>query len=132
ARQRCWILVLSMPLAIGSLNNGQSNGFVMAAMLTGMAATAKQQWTLASAAVALACYFKIYPLALGLVLTALFPGKFGLRFILALGADALLPFALQKPAYVAHQYARWFDNLSQDDRSHWLANEAYRDAWLLI
>src|SRR5205823_4206793 len=38
----------------------------------------------------------------------------------------------QHPGYVAHQYARWFGNLVADDRSQWMASEAYRDAWLLI
>lgn len=131
-KQRGWILGLSMLLALGSLNNGQSNVFVMAAMLAGIAAAAKQRWAIAAGAIAFACYFKIYPIALGLVLTALFPRRFGLRFMVALVAGALLPFALQTPGYVAHQYARWFENLIQDDRSHWLATEAYRDAWLLI
>ncbi len=132
ATERAWILVLAIPLAIGSLNNAQSNVFVIASLLAGIAAVGEGRWNLAAAAIAFASLFKIYPAALGLLLTALYPRKFGARFFIAVAIGMALPFALQHPDYVAHQYARWFANIAADDRSQWDLSEAYRDVWLLI
>src|SRR5207248_9164934 len=42
------------------------------------------------------------------LLAALYPRRFALRFVAALGLGLALPFALQWPAVVAAQYASWF------------------------
>jgi hypothetical protein len=131
-KQRAWLILLAIPLAIGSLNNGQSNVFMTAGILAGTAAVARQRWTFAAVALAFACFFKIYPVAVALVLIALYPRQLGVRFVLAVAVGLLVPFVLQDPGYVYRQYGRWFGNLGGDDRSMWPLYEAYRDAWLLV
>lgn len=130
--QRAAVLLLALPLSIGSLNNGQANVLMMAGILAGMAAIAEKRWNFAAIAFALACFLKLYPIALALLVIVLYPRQFGPRFLIALAIGMLLPFALQDPVYVTQQYRHWFGNLAVDDRSAWDLSEAYRDAWLLI
>lgn len=129
--QRAWVLVLAIPLAIGSLNNGQSNVFMMAGILAGVAAVSERRWNLGAVMLASACFLKIYPIAMAMLLIAMFPRQFAWRLAAALGAGLLLPFVLQDPEYVWRQYGRWFGNLEGDDRSNWNLYEAYRDVWML-
>ncbi len=131
-RHRSWVLFLTLPLCTGSLNNGQSNVLMTAGVLACVAAVVGRYWTLAAVAIAVACLFKIYPIAMALLIVVLYPRQFGSRFVLALLAGLALPFAFQNPEYVARQYGRWFENLKGDDRSGWVLDEAYRDAWLLV
>jgi hypothetical protein len=130
--QRAWLLLLALPLAVGSLNNGQSNVLMTAGILAGTAALAERRWTFAAVALAFACLFKIYPVALALLMIVIYPRQLGLRFALAMAAGTLLPFVLQDPGYVARQYERWLMNLNADDRTAWALSESYRDGWLLV
>ncbi len=130
--QRAALLMLALPLSIGSLNNGQANVFMTAGILAGMAAVSERRFNVAAILFTLACFLKIYPLALALLVGVLYPRQFVPRFVIVLAAGLLLPFAFQDPVYVARQYQHWFTNLAADDRSAWDLNEAYRDAWLLI
>ena len=66
---------------------------------------------------AVACLFKVYPIALGLLLAALYPRRFLPRLVVALALGLALPFLFQEPAFVVRQYALWFDYLRADDRS---------------
>jgi hypothetical protein len=127
-----FILLCALPLSIGSLNNGQGNVPMAAAILIGTAAICQKRWNLAAAAFAMACLVKIYPIALVLLLIVVCSRQFALRFAIALSIGLLLPFVLQNPGYVAEQYERWAGNLQTDDRSAWDLSEAYRDVWLLI
>jgi hypothetical protein len=81
----------------------------------------------AAALTALACLLKLYPIAVGLLLVALYPRKFGGRLAVALAIGLVLPFGLQDPAYVAGQYQSWFRYLRADDRSGLPSELAYRD-----
>jgi hypothetical protein len=129
--QRGVLLLLVIPLSVGSVNNGQSNPLVIGLMLATVACAATGRWNGASVCLALACLLKVYPLALGLLLAALYPRQFILRFALALGAGLALPFLFQDPAYVSRQYRAWFWLLGSDDRSNWPLSNCYRDLWLL-
>lgn len=113
-----WLLLI-LPLAIGNLNNGQSNSLVLAALLAGLAAAAGQRWNWAAVLLAFACLFKVYPLAVGLLMCLLYPRKFAPRWMAALALGAALPFALQDPAYVGRQYALWLHYLRVEDRTGW-------------
>lgn len=126
------ILLLALPLSIGSLNNGQANVLMMAGILAGMAAIAEKRWNIAAIALGLACFLKLYPIALVLLAIVVHPKKLIPRILLVCAAGMVLPFAFQDPAYVVQQYRHWFSNLVVDDRSAWDLSEAYRDAWLLI
>jgi len=126
------LFLLIFPLTVDNLNNGQANMVVMALLLACTAAAAEERWALAAGAVALAGLLKIYPLALGLLLAALFPRRF-LGWLWAwLLVGLLLPFALQRPEYVLTQYGNWMHYLHLDDRSGWDALGGYRDLRLLF
>src|SRR5207237_9491226 len=79
-RQRVVLFLLVLPLAVGNLNNGQSNLLVLGLILMAVAALANaggpvtDSWRFALAAVclALASLFKIYPIAIGLLLVVIY------------------------------------------------------------
>jgi hypothetical protein len=129
--QRAVVFLLVLPLAVGNLHNAQSNPLVLGLVLGSVAATAERRWSLAAGCTALACLFKIYPIAVGLLLVVLYPRRFGPRLAAALVVGLALPFLLQDPPYVAAQYASWVDYLRGDDRSGLPLTLCYRDLPLL-
>lgn len=129
--QRALLFLLVVPLSIGSLNNAQGNALVLGLLLATTAAAATKRWNLAALCIALACLFKLYPVALGLLLAAVYPRRFAPRLAGALAVGLLLPFVLQHPGYVADQYVRWTDHLVSYDRHSAQAGAWYRDALLL-
>lgn len=126
------LLLLCTPLALQSLNNGQTNLVVIATMLGAVAAVQERRWNLASGLLALAFVCKIFPLALGFLLILLYPRQLGWRLLLFCGASLLLPFLTHSPDYVIDQYEKWFVALKSEDRSATLLRHMYRDLWLLI
>jgi hypothetical protein len=134
ARQQAVLFLLIAPLSLSSLNNGQPNLLVTGLLLAAVAGAAGERWTLAAACVALAGAFKVYPLALGMLLVAVYPRRFAPRFLLALAVAAALPFLFQHPDYVAGQYRLWYERLREGDeaRKYWPLHMAYRDLWLLF
>ena len=113
-----WLLLV-LALTASNWNNGQSNPLVLALLLAGTAAVIESRWNLAAACLAIACLFKVYPIALGLLLALLHPRRFLPRLVFALAVGLALPFLLQEPSYVARQYALWFDYLLREDRTSW-------------
>jgi hypothetical protein len=124
--------VLLLPLSVGSLNNGQPNPLVVGLLLIAAAAANRDRWWLAAMCVMLATSWKVYPLAIGLLMVAAYPRRFGPRLAVALAAGLLLPFFCQRWGYVVEQYRLWFARLGGDDRKDWPAHMAYRDLWLLL
>jgi hypothetical protein len=137
--QRAVFFLLVLPLAVGNLNNGQSNTLVLGLILTAVAAMATadgpsggaRRCQLAAVCLALACLFKIYPIAVGLLLAVIYPGRLGWRMLLALALGLGVPFLLQRPDYVAAQYAGWLHVLRADDRQTLGREFWYRDLRLL-
>jgi hypothetical protein len=121
-----------VPLSLQSVNNGQANLVVIACMLGAVAAVAEERWNLCSILIAGAFVLKLYPLALGMVLMALYPRRLSWRIPLACVASLLIPFCFQWPTYVIDQYAKWVDILRADDRADIVMEHMYRDLWLLI
>jgi hypothetical protein len=132
AKRRGVFLLLAIPLSIGSLNNGQANLPMTALMLGALACVDARRWMLAGALLALAVHLKLYPLALALVLAAMWPRELSWRQPLMLAASVALTFALQAPRYVAAQFAGWFGHLSGDLRLDQTPEAAYRDLRLLL
>jgi hypothetical protein len=146
--QRAFLFLLVLPLAVGNLNNGQSNLLVLGLILTAVAAMAgagaphsqplapkgrEECWrcALAAACLALACLFKVYPIAVGLLLVVIYPGRLGWRMLLALALGLGAPFLFQHPVYVAAQYTGWLHYLGSDDRQGLAREYWYRDLRLL-
>jgi hypothetical protein len=131
-RQAGMLFLLMLPLAFGNLNNGQTNSLVIALLLGCVTAAASERWNLAAVLMALAGALKVYPLAVGMLLAAVFPRRFAGRFLLALVGAALLPFFFQKSDYVAEMYVTWWQFVSGDDRKGLELKDGYRDLWLLF
>jgi hypothetical protein len=131
-RQQGILFLLMLPLSLGSLNNGQPNPLVIGLLLAALAALERERWSLAAGLVALATAWKVYPLAVGLLLAAVYPRRFAPRLLLALVLAFLLPFVCQHGEYVRGQYASWSHRLGVDQRHDWPLHMAYRDLWLLI
>ena len=131
ADAKAWLWLLLLPLALGSMNNGQANVLVMAFLLAAGAAVMRERWNVAAIVLAGACLLKIYPLAVALLMIVIFPRKLGWRFALALVAGLALPFLLQRPGYVLGQYDNWLQLLLTDDRRDFPLTQGYRDFYLL-
>ncbi len=121
------VFLLIIPLSIGSLNNAQSNPLVLGLMLVSAAACVQRRWTLAAITITLATCFKLYPVSLGLLLLLYFPWRLGWRLAVCVTAAAVLPFVMQRAAYVMDQYAVWAHYLSTEDRQRGPITDWYRD-----
>lgn len=106
------LFLLVVPVSLTSLYIGQANLVVVGAMLLGLTAAASERWNAAAGWLAAATLIKGYPFALALLLMALYPRRFPLRFAAALAVGLLLPFAAQTPDVVQAQYASWLAHLS--------------------
>ena len=126
------LALLTLPLTLQSLNNGQSNLIIIAALMGCVAAVKEERWNIACALMAIAFACKIYPLALGMLLALLYPRQLGWRMALTAAATLLAPFLLQHPDYVADQYQKWIVLLETDDRTTASPTCKLRDLWLLI
>ena len=113
-----WLLLV-LPLTASNWNSGQSNPLVLALLLATTTAVIERRWNLAAGCMAAACLFKVYPIAVGLLLAALYPRRFLLRLIVALALGLALPFLFQEPSYVTRQYVLWLDYLLREDRTSW-------------
>jgi hypothetical protein len=125
------LFLLIAPLCIGNLNNGQSNILIIGLLLAALACVMEELWNWAGFCLALACLFKIYPIALALLLILYFPRQLGLRFVGMILAGLLLPFLLQNPSYVLDQYSGWLNHLQHDDRQVLAKELWYLDLRLL-
>jgi hypothetical protein len=134
ARQQAAVFLLVVPLALSSLNNAQPNPLVTGLLLAAAAGAVTERWSAAALCAALATAVKVYPLAVGLLLAAVYPRRFLPRLVLALAVLAALPFLCQRFGYVAAQYAAWYERLREGDesRKYWPLHMAYRDLWLLF
>jgi len=125
-----WILLL--PLSVGDFFNGQANPLVIGLVMLAVLACRRQRWMLAALCIGVATYFKVYPLAMGLLLAMVHPRKFPWRLALALAGIFGLSLVLQRPAYVLVQYGNWVHTLGQDPRRTLNYFGTYRDFWLLL
>jgi hypothetical protein len=125
-------LALLLPLSIGNLNNGQASPLIIALLLCGCLAVLDERWTLAAACIAIATFFKIYPLAIGLLLAVIEPRKLTWRLILGVLILGALSLMLQRPDYVISQYKDWWHSLGADQRRVSTELGSWRDAWLLL
>jgi hypothetical protein len=87
---------------------------------------------LSAGCISLAAYFKIYPLAIGLLLAVIEPRKLGWRLALGIFIFGILSLVLQRPDYVINQYGDWWRSLGADQRRVSTELGSWRDAWLLL
>jgi hypothetical protein len=111
--QRAALFLLVLPLSVHSMQNGQANVVMLGALLLGLAAASTEKWNQAAAWFALATLIKGYPLALALLVAALYPRRLLFRYAIALALGLLLPFATQRPDFVIEQYRSWLMHLQE-------------------
>jgi hypothetical protein len=129
--QQGLMFLLLLPLSVGNIFIAQSNPLVLGLVLAALAGVSRQRWNLASGCLALACLFKVYPIAIGLLLVALYPRPLGLRLVLALAIGLAIPFLCQHPDYVWRQYATWWSYMTSENRQNLPVATTYRDLRLI-
>jgi len=119
--RRRWgmVFLLVLPLVLGNIDTAQANPLVIGLTMLAVSAASARHWIWSALAIGLATHLKIYPLAVGLLLCVVAPRKMPVRLALVLLALTLLPFLLQKPAYVSAQYQSWISTRMADDRLSW-------------
>ncbi|MBV8378821.1 MAG: DUF2029 domain-containing protein, partial [Verrucomicrobia bacterium] len=126
------LYLLMAPLAIGNIDISQANPLVAGLLLLALAAVQTERWNSAALCIAIATCFKIYPIAMGLLLCLIAPRRFGGRFFIALLLLLVIPFLFQNWSYVANQYRDWVATRSSDDRRQWPIEKLPLDLWFLI
>lgn len=120
-----------LPQSMGSLSNSQPNSLVIGCLLLGVAYMVREHWWAAALCLAIPVLFKVYPLAVVLLFLLVHPVRMGWRTTLCILAGLLLPFALQRPEYVAQLYQSWFHQVANDKRHHFELEYSYRDFHVL-
>jgi len=126
------LYLLLVPLAVGNIDISQANPLVEGLLLLSIAAVYTERWNSAALCVAIATYFKIYPIAVGLLICVIAPRRFSWRMLIALLLLLLIPFILQHWAYVSSQYQAWITTRTSDDRRQWPVEKLPLDLWFLI
>ena len=133
SRARSAFLILVAPLVAWDMACGQTNAAIGATMLLAATAAGRGRWWRAAAWLAPACLLKLYPVAFALLLVAAHPRPLWWRLPIAVLAGLALPFLLQRPAYVAGQYADWARTVLADDgRQGWAVGMSYRDVRMVF
>ena len=109
--QQAAVWLLAIPLSLHSMYNSQANLMMLGSLLLGLAAAAEGRWNRSAAWLASATLIKGYPLGLAMILAGLYPRRFTPRYLLALAAGLLLPFAAGRPSLVLAQYQSWLHHL---------------------
>ena len=126
-----WLLLL--PLSVGDFFNGQANPLVIGLLMLAVLACRRERWMIAALCVGVATYFKVYPLAMGLLLAVLHPRQVRLAPGCWRWREFLrFRWCCNDPAYVLEQYGNWVGTLRQDPRRTLNYFGTYRDVWLFL
>jgi hypothetical protein len=126
------IYLLVVPCALGNLDVGQANPLVIGLIMFAIAAVHRERWSLAAACIAIATFFKIYPLAAGLLICVVAPRRFIPRLIVALLVLAVAPYLFQHWSYVTEQYQAWIATRASDNRLSYSVKYEPIDLWFVI
>lgn len=109
-RALCYLL---LPLVgVASVFNGQANILLAACMALGIGWAAGGWWALSAFALAVPACIKIYPIALGLLVAAMFPRRFLAWYVVAIGCCLGAPFVLHPYDTAIDGYQRLYEFLS--------------------
>jgi glycosyl transferase family 87 len=123
--------LLMAPLAIGNIDISQANPLLAGLIMLAIAAVYTERWNSAALCIGIATLFKIYPLAVGLLICVIAPRRFAWRLLGMLLALALLPFLFQHWSYVSEQYRSWIATRTADNRRNWPAEKLPLDLWFV-
>jgi hypothetical protein len=123
---------LSAPLALNSLNNGQTNLVVIGALLLSAAAAARARGWASGLWLGLATAVKVYPAAVGGLLAAAFPRRVLPSYVAATALFLAAPFALGGWDFASAQYRSMRESAREDDRTLAPLVRVPRDLYLLF
>ena len=126
------VYLLLLPLGLGNLDVGQANPLVVGLLMFAIAAVRVKRWNIAALCVAIPTFFKIYPLAVGMLVCVIAPRRFVWRLLLALLLLAVAPFLFQHWSYVSDQYHTWIETRISDNRIHYPEKYVPIDLWFLL
>jgi hypothetical protein len=126
------IYLLLLPFALGNLEVGQANALVIGLLMFSVAAVRVERWSTAALCVAIPTFFKIYPLAAGMLICTIAPRRFGWRLLIALVVLGVAPFLFQHWSYVADQYHAWVTTRISDNRLNYPIHYVPIDLWFLL
>ena len=126
------IYLLLLPITLGNLDVGQANALVIGLLMFAVAAVRIERWNMAALCVAIPTYFKIYPVAVGMLICAIAPRRFAWRFLIALAILGVAPFLFQHWSYASDQYHAWVTTRASDDRLIYPVNYSPLDLWFLL
>lgn len=126
------VFLLAAPLALPSLNNGQTNLHTVGLLLLGVTAMARGHGVAAGLWLAAAAAVKVYPLAVGLLAVVAAPRRV-LPWLAAFCALFLaVPFLFQDSGYVLAQYRSLAESTQADDRTFANLSRAPKDLYLVL
>jgi len=131
-RYHPYVYILMFPLSLGNLDSAQANPIVIGAIMLAVALGYSGHWNWAALALGIAIFWKIYPLAVGLLFILVAPGKFWWRLPLIVLIGGGAPFLFQSWDYVSHQYWLWYDTRVSDNRLEYELAVAPLDLWYLL
>jgi uncharacterized membrane protein (Fun14 family) len=97
-----------------------------------IAAVRVKRWNIAALCIAIPTFFKIYPLAIGMLICVIAPRRFVWRLLLALALLAVVPFLLQNWSYVSDQCHAWIETRISDNRVQYPEKYVPVDLWFLL
>jgi hypothetical protein len=126
------IFLLLVPLTIGNLDVGQANPLVAGLLLLAIAAVCVERWNTAALCIAIATLFKLYPIAVGLLICLIAPKRFSPRLSIAILLLMIAPFLFQHWSYVADQYHAWIVTRTAENRQNWPIGKMPQDFWFVL
>lgn len=102
-----WIFLLALVLCFQPLGDVQTNGLSAGLIALGIAMTQRKKFWLAAAFLVLAVHVKAYPIALLMLLLALFPLQLALPTLVAIIASCAITFLFQRSDFVLQQWEGW-------------------------
>ncbi|MBV9644002.1 MAG: DUF2029 domain-containing protein [Verrucomicrobia bacterium] len=126
------IYLLLLPCALGNLDVGQANPFVVGLLMFAIAAVHGERWNIAALCIAVATFFKIYPIAVGMLICVVAPRRFTWRLLLALLILFVAPYLFQHWSWVTEQYRVWMATRASDNRLNYSTKYMPIDLWFLL
>lgn len=122
------LLGLTLVGAARGIWSGQNNALLISLVFFGVAAVRRQRWWSAAFLLTGAVFIKIWPLALVMLLAALWPRQLIPRVGVASAVVAMIPFLTRPFSVVCDQYHGWYTMLTSTRLVRW---PGYRDAWTI-
>lgn len=116
-RRLAQFFLLTIPLALSSLDNGQANLHLAGMVALGAAAFGRERWS-AAVWIALAAGIKLYPITTGMLFGVFRPRWTVLLLIVSFGVVGTFPFVVTNAGYVLEQFQGLTHFADADDRLH--------------